>query len=143
MNYLFDTDALSAIIKKNPATALIRRLASIEPDQQFTTSITVGELVYGAYKSDRPGYFLEKLEKLVWQNIQILPFDEKAAGVYGRLRAELEKKGAPLSEPDLRIASIARHHDLILITGNLKHFSRVPGLVVENWMVQENKESDL
>lgn len=133
--YLFDTDALSEIIKKKPCLALIRRLAAIEPDRQFTTSITVGELVYGAYKSDRPGYFLEKLEKLVWPNIQILPFDEQAACIYGTLRAELEKKGTPLSEPDLRIASIARHHGLILITGNQKHFSRIPGLVVENWMV--------
>ena len=52
--YLFDTDALSQIIKKNPSLAFIRKLASIEPEQQFTTSITIGELVYGAHKSDRP-----------------------------------------------------------------------------------------
>jgi len=110
--YLFDTDALSEIIKKKPSLALIRRMASIEPDRQFTTAITVGELVYGAYRSDRPDYFLEKLERLVWPNIQILPFDEKAAGVYGQLRAELEKIGRPLSEPDLRIAAIARFHNL-------------------------------
>ena len=138
--YLFDTDVLSGIIKKNPSLALIRRLASLEPSQQFTTAITVGELVYGAYKSDRPEYFLKKLENLVWPNIQILPFDQKAAGVHGKLRAELEKKGASLSEPDLRIASIARFHGLTLITGNLKHFSRVPGLEVENWIDGPAKE---
>jgi len=132
--YLFDTDALSQIIKKNPSIAFIRKLASIEPAQQFTTSITVGELVYGAHKSDRPRYFIEKLEKLVWPNIQILPFDESAANVYGRMRADLEKKGTPLSEPDLRIASIAIDRGLIVITGNLKHFSKVPGLGAENWI---------
>ncbi len=120
--YLFDTDVLSGIIKKKSPLALIRRLALLEPSQQFTTAITVGELVYGAYKSDRPGYFLEKLEKLVWPNIQILSFDEKVAGVYGRLRAELEKKGTPLSEPDLRIASIARHLGLTITAPEL--FSR-------------------
>lgn len=134
MRYLFDTDTLSGIIKRNPALALIRRLATLEPDQQFTSSITVGELVHGAFKSDRPDFFLEKLNKLVWPNIQVLPFDEEAAGVYGRLRAELEKQGASLSEPDLRIAAIAKHRDLTLITGNLKHFSKVPGLGVENWL---------
>ena len=132
--YLFDTDALSQIIKKNPSIAFIRKLASIEPEQQFTSSITVGELVYGAHRSDRPLHFIEKLEKLVWPNIQILPFDESAANVYGRLRADLEKKGTPLTEPDLRIASIAIDHGLIVITGNLKHFSKVPGLGAENWI---------
>lgn len=132
--YLFDTDALSQIIKKNPPMPFIRKLASIEPGQQFTTSITVGDLVYGAHKSGRPEYFIEKLEKLVWPNIHILPFDEGAANIYGKLRADLEKKGSPLTEPDLRIASIAIQYGLIVITGNLKHFSKVPGLGVENWI---------
>lgn len=132
--YLFDTDALSQIIKKDPSMVFIRKLASIEPEQQFTSSITVGELVYGAHRSGRPEYFIEKLEKLVWPNINILSFDEGAAKVYGRLRADLEKQGTPLSEPDLRIASIALHHELTVITGNLKHFSKVPGLGVENWI---------
>lgn len=134
MMYLFDMDALSQIIKKNPSTAFIRRLAATEPERQFTTSITVGELVYGAHKSDRPGYFIEQLEKWVWPNIQILSFDPDTAKVYGKLRAELEKKGTPLTEPDLRIASIAIHHELIVITGNVRHFSKVPGLGVENWL---------
>ena len=132
--YLLDTDALSQIIKKDPSIAFIRKLASIEPERQFTSSITVGELVYGAHKSGRPEYFIEKLEKLVWPNIHILPFDEESAKVYGRLRAGLEKKGTPLTEPDLRIASIAMHHGLIVITGNLKHFSKVPGLRLEHWI---------
>jgi tRNA(fMet)-specific endonuclease VapC len=131
---LLDTDALSQIIKKNPSILFIRKLASIAPEKQFTSSITVGELVYGAHQSDRPEYFIEKLEKLVWPNINILPFDEESAKVYGRLRADLEKKGTPLNEPDLRIASIAMHHRLIVITDNLKHFLRVPGLEVENWI---------
>jgi tRNA(fMet)-specific endonuclease VapC len=132
--YLFDTDALSQVIKKNPSAGFIRKLAALEPEQQFTTSITVGELVYGAYKSSRPEYFLEKLDTLVWPNINILAFDENAAKVYGSLRAALEKKGTLLAEPDLRIASIAISHGLIVITGNLKHFSRVPGLSVEDWI---------
>ena len=131
--YLFDTDALSQILKKNPPVSFIRKLASIDPELQFTTTITVGELVYGAYKSDRPEYFIEKLEKLVWPNIQILSFDEGSAKVYGKLRADMERKGTSLMEPDLRIASIALYYRLVLITGNIRHFSKVPGLIVEDW----------
>lgn len=132
--YLFDTDAISQVIKKSPSLPFIKRLASIDIENQFTTTITVGELVYGAYKSNRPEYFLEKLEKLVWPNIRILPFDEGSAKIYGRLRADMERKGTPLIEPDLRIASIAMHHGLIVITGNIKHFSKVPSLKVEDWV---------
>jgi predicted nucleic acid-binding protein len=132
--YLFDTDAVSQIIKKSPSISFIRKLASIDPDSQFTTTITVGELVYGAHKSGRPEYFIEKLEQLVWPNIQVLAFDESSAKVFGKLKAEMEKKGTPLTEPDLRIASIAMHHGLIVITGNTRHFSKISGITVENWM---------
>jgi tRNA(fMet)-specific endonuclease VapC len=132
--YLFDTDAVSQIIKKSPSLAFIRKLASVDPEKQFTTAITVSELIYGAHKSNRPGYFIEKFETLVWPNIQVLSFDEGAAKIYGRLRSEMEREGTPLAEPDLRIASIALHHELIIITGNTKHFSRIPFLAVENWI---------
>jgi tRNA(fMet)-specific endonuclease VapC len=64
----------------------------------------------------------------------VLPFDRPAAETYGRLRAELERAGTPLSEPDLRIASIALTHDLTVVTGNVRHFARVSGLRVENWL---------
>jgi tRNA(fMet)-specific endonuclease VapC len=132
--YLFDTDAISEIIKKNPSISFIKRLASIEPEKQFTTAITVGELVYGAYKSNRPEYFIEKLKELVWPNVQIIPFNEGSATVYGKLRAEMEKRGTPLTEPDLRIAAIAMHEGLIVVTGNTRHFSKIPGLAIENWI---------
>ncbi|MBA4391255.1 MAG: PIN domain nuclease [Syntrophus sp. (in: bacteria)] len=137
--YLFDTDALSQIIKKSPSILFIRRLASLDSDKQFTTAITVGELVYGAYKSNRPYYFIEKLDRLVWPNIQILSFEENSAKIFGELKAEMEKKGTPLSEPDLRIASIAIHHGLIVVTGNTRHFSRIPGLTTEDW-INESRE---
>jgi tRNA(fMet)-specific endonuclease VapC len=132
--YLFDTDTISQIIKKNPSISFIKRLAAIPPEYQSTTSITVGELVYGAYKSNKPSYFIEKLNSMVWPNITILPFDEDAAQIYGRVRADLEKKGITVTEPDLRIASIALTHNVTVITGNIKHFSKVPGLKVENWL---------
>ena len=132
--YLFDTDSISQIIKSRPYLFFIKRLASVLPEEQFTTTITVGELVYGAYKSSRPSYFLEKLDRLVWPNINILPFDEDAARIYGKVRAEMEKKGLTLSEPDMRISAIALQHNLTVVTGNTRHFSKVTGLKVENWL---------
>lgn len=132
--YLFDTDIISNILKKNPPLHLIKKFATISPVQQFTTAINVGELVYGAYKSHRPAYFLKKLEEVVLPNITVLPFDEKAAYTYGKVRAELEGEGSVVSEPDLRIAAIALTQDLILITGNEKHFSKIKELKLENWL---------
>jgi predicted nucleic acid-binding protein len=134
--FLFDTDVLSHVLKRAPAPSLLGRLATVPPEQQFTTAITVGEMVYGAYRSPRREQLLRQLEERVWPNVRILPFNRAAAETYGRLRAELERAGTPLSEPDLRIAAIALTHDLTVVTGNVRHFSRVPGLRVENWLVE-------
>jgi predicted nucleic acid-binding protein len=135
VTFLFDTDILSNVLKKNPSLILLRRLATVPADQEFTSAITVGEMVYGAYKSNRPDYFLEKLNRLLWPNLQVVSFDETSARTYGRLRANLEKSGVVLTEPDLRIASIALTHNFTLVTGNTQHFSKVPGLKAENWLV--------
>ncbi len=132
--YIFDTDILSNIVKKQPSLNLLRALERVPFESQFTTTITVGEMVYGAYRSTRPSFFLEKLESVILPNLQILSFDEPAAYTYGELRAILEKSGRPVSEPDLRIASIAVRHQFILITGNTIHFAHIPKLKIENWL---------
>jgi len=86
--FLFDTDTLSNLLKKSPSPVLLSRMVTIRRKDQFTTTITVGEMVYGAYKSDRPYYFLEKLDRLLLPKLTVLPFDESAARAYGRLRTE-------------------------------------------------------
>jgi tRNA(fMet)-specific endonuclease VapC len=131
--YCFDTDVLSATIRRNPSLPLIRRLAQIPPPEQFTTAITMGELLYGAARRDSKR-LNRQVRDLIRGALTILPFDNSAAAVYGPLRAELETDGKPLAEPDLRIASIALSRDLTLITGNVRHFARVPNLPVENWL---------
>ncbi len=131
--YCFDTDVLSATMRRSPPLALVRRLAVLPPDHQHTTAITVGELVYGAARSARAD-LAGRVRALVEEVLIVLPFDARAAGVYGGLRADLEGSGRPLAEPDLRIASIALAHELTLVTGNGRHFSRVPGLRIEDWL---------
>lgn len=101
--------------------------------QQFTTAVTLGELLYGAAKRGTP-QLAERVRQIVRRAAAVLPFDASAAEVYGPLRAQLEGEGRRLDEPDLRIASIALSRGLTMITGNVRHFSRVPGLEVENWL---------
>ena len=132
--FLFDTDTLSQVIRREPSPSLLVRLAAVPRDEQFTTAITVGEMVYGAERSSRREYLLRQFESRLWPTLRILPFDRAAAEAYGSLRAELERAGTPLSEPDMRIAAIALTHDLTVVTGNVRHFSRVDGLRVENWI---------
>ena len=133
--YCFDTDVLSAVLRRDPPLRLIRRLASVPAEQQFTTAITLGELLYGADKRASPR-LSDRVRDLVRSLVGILPFDETAAERYGPLRADLERAGRPLDEPDLRIASIALANDLTLVTANVRHFSRVPELAVENWLAE-------
>jgi tRNA(fMet)-specific endonuclease VapC len=131
--YCFDTDVLSATMRRDPHLPLIRRLAQISPSEQFSTAITMGELLYGASRRGSARLH-NQVRELIRGALTILPFDEAAADVYGPLRAQLESDGQPLDEPDLRIASIALSRELILVTGNVRHFDRVPGLAVENWL---------
>ena len=133
--YLLDTDILSNLLKRTPSTVLIAKLASVPPEQQFTSSITLGELVYGAYRlPERTAHFLKRLEETLIPNLPPLPFDGAAARRYGQVRAELERRGMPIGDADLRIGAIALSRGLTVVTGNVRHFQRIPDLLVENWL---------
>lgn len=135
MSYLLDTDILSNLMRRAPSTSLVRRLASVDPDDQFTSSITVGELVYGAHRvPDRTDALLRMIDAVLGTDLQVVAFDDAAARRYGALRADLEWAGTPIGDADLRIASIASTHGLTVVTGNVRHFGRVPGLMVEDWL---------
>ena len=72
--------------------------------------------------------------------VSVLPFDGAVARVYGEIGAALESAGKPLADADLRIAATALHHGLHLVTGNLKRFRRVPGLLIET-VLAGNREA--
>jgi len=132
--YLFDTDALSNIVKRNPSQILLEKLGTLPKELQYTSSINIGEIYYGANRSSRKDQIINAFEERVFPNVHIVGFDEMSGKLFGELKAELEKQGIVCSEPDLRIASIAIQHDFILITGNTKHFQKIPGLSIENWI---------
>ena len=133
--YLLDTDILSNLLKPAPSTALIAKLASVPPEQQFTSSITLGELVYGAHRLQaRTALLLERIETTLIPSLPVLPFDAAAARRYGEVRAELEQRGISPGDADLRIGAIALVRSLTVVTGNVRHFLRIPELSVENWL---------
>lgn len=132
--YLFDTDTLSNIIKKRPSDYLLEKIENMPKAMQFTTSINLGEIYYGAFKSLKKEKILDAFEKYVFPKVNILFFDDSSAKIYGETKAFLGKRGVGCSEPDLRIASIALQHKLILITGNTAHFKNIPKLKIENWI---------
>jgi tRNA(fMet)-specific endonuclease VapC len=133
VKYCLDTDVLSATMRPNPPLHLIRRLALVPREDQCTTAINLGELTYGS-AGRGSGDLAALVLELVRGGGRVLPFDRRAAQIYGPLRARLEREGRRLEEPDVRIAAIALARDLTLITGNTRHFERIPGLRVENWL---------
>ena len=132
--YLLDTDILSNLMKRAPESALVARLARVPPEDQFTSSVTLGELLYGAHRSSRTAALLERIEETLLAELPILPFDAAAARRYGELRAELERRGTLIGDADTRVAAIALSRGLMVVTGNERHFQQVPGLEIENWL---------
>jgi predicted nucleic acid-binding protein len=128
MAYLFGTDGISEVLKPRPARAYMAWLAAVPREEQFTSAVVVGELYRGAFRSTAAARHVESIESVVLPAVTVLAYDVAAARVYGQLRAELESRGVPLAEADLQIAATALVHDLELVTGNVRHFGRVPGL---------------
>ncbi|MDT8369700.1 MAG: type II toxin-antitoxin system VapC family toxin [Longimicrobiales bacterium] len=128
MAYLFDTDAISEVLRPRPLQAYVEWLRGIPRDAQFTSAVTAGELFKGAYRSAARERHLKNIEERVLPAVTILPYDLAVARVFGQIRAELERTGNILPDADLQIAATARYHNLELVTGNLRHFRRIPDL---------------
>ncbi len=133
--FIFDTDVYTNVISKVPSKALLNRLERIPRRDQFTTTITIAEAYYGVMRASDHTGLLELFEDILLPRATVLPFDFSAGKKYGEIRSFLEKQGLPLAHADLQIAAIALVADMTLITGNLKHFQRVPNLSVENWLI--------
>jgi predicted nucleic acid-binding protein len=123
------------VVRKIPSETLLKRLKKIPRRDQFTTTITIAEVYYGVMKASNRTRLLELFEAVLLPRATILPFSFSAAKKYGEIRSFLEKQGTPLAHADLQIAAIALSMNMILVTGNLKHFQRVPQLAVENWLI--------
>ena len=131
MRYMLDTNICIYSIKQKPEQ-VFRRLQQHEPSEICISSVTYAELVHGVEKS-------QAVEKnrfaltLLLANIEIMDFDAGAAESYGKIRADLEKKGTPIGPLDMMIAGHAMSLNYTVVTNNIKEFNRVNNLKLENW----------
>ena len=128
---MLDTNIVIYTIKNRPEE--VREAFKQYDGQMCISTVTVGELIFGAERSNQAEKNMEILEGM-FARLDVLAFDTQAAAHFGQLRAELYSKGKPIGPYDMMIAGHARAMGLIMITNNLREFQRVPGLRVENWV---------
>ncbi|MEJ1360955.1 MAG: tRNA(fMet)-specific endonuclease VapC [Candidatus Sedimenticola sp. (ex Thyasira tokunagai)] len=131
LKYMLDTNIVIYTIKNRPEQ--VRELFNQHEGQMCISSVTWGELVYGAERSSQPERNLADIEGLA-ARLEVISFDDQAATHFGQLRAELYRVGKPIGPYDMMIAGHARSLGLILVTNNVKEFERVPGLRLDNWV---------
>ncbi len=129
--YLLDTNILSDLIR-HPAGVVARKIAEAGETTVCTSMIVACELRFGAAKKSPPA-LTQKVEDLL-RVIPVLPLQPPADSVYGEIRSQLEKDGTPIGANDMLIAAHALSRQLILVTHNTGKFSRIAGLMVENWL---------
>ena len=131
IKHMLDTNICIYIIRKK-LDGILRRLQRRRVSDIGVSAITLSELEYGVAKSTKPQQNKLALAEFL-APIEILPYDDMAAQQYGELRADLERKGAPIGSLDMLIAAHALSLKCVLVTNNEIEFRRVPGLKVENW----------
>jgi tRNA(fMet)-specific endonuclease VapC len=133
MRYLLDSNAIITWFNGRNL-ALVDRLKS--HDGEFGTStIVIFELYFGAFNSSRVA---ENINRLVNLKMPVLEFGEADAQAAGEIRVALKKAGTPIGPYDLLIAAQAKARGLVMVTNNITEFSRVEGLVVEDWTNSRN-----
>jgi tRNA(fMet)-specific endonuclease VapC len=131
LQYMLDTDMCIYVIKDYRVE--LRERFNKLAEQLCISSITLGELLYGAEKSARRLENLQVIDDFA-ARLEVLPFAAKAAAHYGQIRAELERAGTPCGPHDMQIGGHARSEGFIVVTNNTREFSRMPGVRVENWI---------
>lgn len=132
--YLLDTNIVSYWMRGDEA--IVARIKERSPSDLSLSAITLAEIWYGIEKS--PVKKKERRSKIerISSVLAVHPFDEAAAGAYAVMRARLERQGVMISERDVQIASIAVANRLTVVTHNVREFSRVEGLTVQDWAVK-------
>lgn len=128
--YLLDTNICVFLLRKK--YGVDRRLSELGPEQCFISEITVAELKYGAYKSNRTEENLALIDVFT-NRINVVPFTE-SIDFYAKEKNRLRAIGTPIEDFGLLIASAAISKDLTLVTDNTKHFARIESIMLENWV---------
>ncbi len=136
MKYLLDTNTCIRHLNQR-SKAITERLNKTTESDIAVCSIVKAELYLGAMKSQYPEKTMLK-QRAFAERFDSLPFNDAAAVVYARIRAELERAGTPIGSNDLMIAAIALSEGLILVTHNTREFGRVSGLQLEDWEISNS-----
>jgi tRNA(fMet)-specific endonuclease VapC len=126
---MLDTDISSYVIRRR--SAKIAERFQLHAERLCVSVMTAAELRFGAVKAARAA--LTDLVEAYLARVTILDWGDSATFHYARIRSELERLGTPIGNMDLLIACHAIAEQATLVTNNLKHFSSVPGLMVEQW----------
>ena len=132
MQYMLDTNICVYAIKRKPQK-ISRKLLEFNCGDICISSIVLAELEFGVCKSTRPERNEYALNEFL-AGIKVVDFDRNAAKEYGDIRADLERKGTPIGSNDMFIAAHARALNLTLVTNNIREFSRIENLKLENWV---------
>ncbi|MCW4589208.1 type II toxin-antitoxin system VapC family toxin [Gluconacetobacter entanii] len=131
LRYLLDTNFCIRVLRDRPAG--LREKFNANAEALCISDVVLYELLYGAEKSQDPARTRRAVE-LFAQRLTVLPFDDEAAAHTAEIRADLESRGCVIGPYDLMIAGQARSKGLLVITGNLREFTRVEGLRSEDWI---------
>jgi len=130
--YMLDTDTVSYLVRgKSPE--LDERIASVPPGLLSISAVTRGELLYGLMLKDG-AHRLAQLAEQFLSRVRCLAWDESAATHFAAVAATLHKAGTPIGSMDAMIAGHAIAAGAVFVTNNGRHFSRVAGLSIENWV---------
>src|SRR5262249_28545683 len=134
VKFLLDTNTCVHHLRHGAASPVTARLAGTSPNDVVLCSVVVAELLLGALKSRNVSKNLAAVRAFV-SRFRSLPFGDREAEDYARVRADLEARGTPIGPNDLMIAAIALANGLTLVTHNTAEFSRVTGLTLDDWQV--------
>ena len=135
--YLLDTNILSELIKRHPNSHLLSKLGSKPAHSLFTSSICIMELRFGSALREDFETFWQRIVKEIISRVNIIPIGEKEASATGDILADLRKRGNIIGLEDVLIAASAITNLYTVVTADIRHFSRIKGLVVENWLEKE------
>ena len=129
--FMVDTDICITVLRDRPAG--LRPRFNEEADRLAISTVTLGELLFGAARSARPAEHRRQVERFT-ERLTVLPFDAQAASHFADIRANLSARGELIGGYDMMIAGHARSRGLTVVTHNLREFGRVRGLQVADWL---------
>jgi len=129
--YLLDMNSLSDLLR-NPQGRIVQHLIKVGESSVATSIVVAADLRFGAAKRASPR-LIERVDRVL-ARMTVLPFEPPMDQVYADIRRDLEERGQPIGGNDLLIAAQAKVLGLCLVTANVREFSRVTDLRVENWM---------